>query len=330
MAPSSAQSVFAKDERVLCFHHELLYEAKVLEAKLTDPNDRKSASQYKIHYKGWKNTWDDWVPQDRLRKFTDENKELAANLRRDMDALRRPTPKAPAAVTASHKRKPAGSDFSSARGSEERNSSVQASAQPRGQKRARDFETERQEESYSVRPTVRLILPDALKALLVDDWENITKNLMLVPIPARVSVNTILDAYYTESKGKYCAGSAEADILEEVVQGTREYFDKCLGRILLYRFERDQYYEARKLLDLGLNGWGGKGPADLYGAEHLCRLFVAMPELIAQTNMDHQAVTRLRQELADMALWLHVNMRKYFAEGYENASQNYIEQAKGQ
>ena len=55
MAPSSHQA-YAKDERVLCFHHELLYEAKVLESKLSDPADKKSPPQYLVHYKGWKNT----------------------------------------------------------------------------------------------------------------------------------------------------------------------------------------------------------------------------------------------------------------------------------
>lgn len=56
MAPSS-HPAYAKDERVLCFHHELLYEAKVLESKLSDSADKKSPLQYLIHYKGWKNTY---------------------------------------------------------------------------------------------------------------------------------------------------------------------------------------------------------------------------------------------------------------------------------
>lgn len=55
MAPSS-QPYFQKDEKALCFHHELLYEAKVLDVKQVDPNDKKSAYQYKVHYKGWKAT----------------------------------------------------------------------------------------------------------------------------------------------------------------------------------------------------------------------------------------------------------------------------------
>ena len=55
MAPSH-QPTYGRDERVLCFHRELLYEAKVLESKLSDPDDKKSPFQYRVHYKGWKNT----------------------------------------------------------------------------------------------------------------------------------------------------------------------------------------------------------------------------------------------------------------------------------
>lgn len=49
MAPATAG--FTKDEKALCFHHELLYEAKILDARQGD-----DGWEYKVHYKGWKNT----------------------------------------------------------------------------------------------------------------------------------------------------------------------------------------------------------------------------------------------------------------------------------
>ena len=55
MAPANAPA-YAKDERVLCFHHEMLYEAKVLGARSTDISDKKAPYEYKVHYKGWKAT----------------------------------------------------------------------------------------------------------------------------------------------------------------------------------------------------------------------------------------------------------------------------------
>ena len=56
MAPSKAGAAaapFEKEERVLCFHHDMLYEAKILDSR---PTENGQSFQYRIHYKGWKNT----------------------------------------------------------------------------------------------------------------------------------------------------------------------------------------------------------------------------------------------------------------------------------
>ena len=130
-----------------------------------------------------------------------------------------------------------------------------------------------QEEAFHSRPAVRLPIPDHLKALLVDDWEYVTKNLSLVPLPSAHPVNEVLTAYLEEDKLRRRPGSAEYDLLEEVVAGLKEYFDQTLGRILLYRFEREQYFQIRKKIDKGDPEWVDKTASDIYGPEHLCRLF---------------------------------------------------------
>jgi len=73
----------------------------------------------------------------------------------------------------------------------------------------------------------------------------------------------------------------------------------------------------------------GKTPSQIYGAEHLCRLFVSMPELIAQTNMDAQSVARLREELVKMTAWLGKNAAKFFAKAYVDPGVEYVEKSKG-
>ncbi len=92
-----------------------------------------------------------------------------------------------------------------------------------------------QEDNFHNRPAIKLPVPDHLKALLVDDWENVTKNQQLVPLPHAHSVDEILNDYLAHEKPNRPAGSASLDILEETMAGLREYFDKSLGRILLYR-----------------------------------------------------------------------------------------------
>ncbi|KAL1973299.1 hypothetical protein VTN31DRAFT_5934 [Thermomyces dupontii] len=307
---------YQKDERVLCFHHDILYEAKILDIRHSDPEDRKSPYEYLVHYKGWKNTWDDWVPPDRLRKFTEENRELAATLRRDAEAALRQR-----SGQKSSKRK-GGSD--SGRGSEERQSSVPA----RGSKRGRDNDIEKEEHFYQ-RPSIRITLPDNLKALLVDDWENITKNQQVVSLPATHSVNQILDAYAEEERAKRGPNSADRDVLDEVIMGLKEYFDKTLDKLLLYRFEREQYRTLRQKWESGGRNSSYKGPLDVYGAHHLTRLFATLPELIAQTNMDQQSINRLREELSKFTLWLSRHADEYFSDNYVSASGDYLEKVTG-
>jgi len=78
-------------------------------------------------------------------------------------------------------------------------------------------------------------MPDHLMAFLVDDWENVTKNNQLVPLPAPKSVATLIADYTAYQKTQIPEGSPEVDVLDEVMAGLKEYFEKCLGRILLYR-----------------------------------------------------------------------------------------------
>ncbi|KAJ5054286.1 uncharacterized protein L3040_000564 [Drepanopeziza brunnea f. sp. 'multigermtubi'] len=185
-----------------------------------------------------------------------------------------------------------------------------------------------QEENFQARPTVQLSIPDHIKAILVDDWENVTKNQQLVPIPAQVSVNEILDDYAEYESARRQEGTVQGDLLPEVVSGMKQYFRQSLSRILLYRFERIQYTEIRESFVPKDGDSAGRDVGDVYGAEHLCRLIVALPELIAQTNMDAQSVNRLREELTKLIIWLGKNIPKYFVKEYETPGSEYVEKAR--
>ncbi|KAF2005069.1 NuA4 histone acetyltransferase complex, Eaf3/MRG15 subunit [Amniculicola lignicola CBS 123094] len=320
MAPVSApEAMYRKDEKALCFHHELLYEAKVLDVRPFEGEGGKSSFEYKVHYKGWKNTWDDWVPEDRLRKNTPEQRELSNNLRHAVLEAQRAAKQA----QAPGKKKPQGS----ARGSEERQNSVAAA--PRGQKRMRDQDLEK-EDDYHSRRAVRIYMPDRLKSLLVDDWENVTKNLQLVSLPAKKPAGIILDEYLESQKAHRPTRSVEFEILEEVVSGLKEYFNRALGRLLLYRFEREQYLDIVTRMESPTSDLTGLAISDIYGGEHLLRLFVSMPELLAQTNMDSNSVNRLREELTTMLTWLskEPQVNAFFASVYESPGTAYIDKVK--
>jgi hypothetical protein len=123
------------------------------------------------------------------------------------------------------------------------------------------------------RPAVKIFIPDALKSILVDDWEKVTKENKVAPTPAPISVTQFLNEYEESEMAHRRPGSADADILEEVIAGVKEYFNKALGRILLYRFERNLYFDWHKQLEKGHGDHAGKTMCDIYGCEHLLRLF---------------------------------------------------------
>ena len=216
------------------------------------------------------------------------------------------------------------------------------------------MQSDEQEEHFNNRPTVALPMPEPIKSLLVDDWENVTKNLQLVPLPhPHATVDDLLQQWQTREGAKRI-NPTDRQILEEVVKGIQEYFNRCLGRILLYRLERQQWLEVLEAMEstpgadtpppkgkskskvladgqsaLDTKLFAGKTPAQVYGAEHLTRLLVTLPELIAQTNMDQSAVGRLKEEILNFAAFLSKEREGVFVKEYENAGQGYLAKVKG-
>lgn len=206
-------------------------------------NDNQSGAtgpHYLVHYQGWKKTWDEWVPETRLLKFNEEN---LARQKALVDAQKAEAAAA-AAVAAAHEQNARGK--AEARRSTSTSSTAGAS---RGSKRSRDAS---EADGHEKRPDIRLHIPDSLKAVLVDDWENITRKEQLVPLPRHPNVKDILReyaAYYEAAAPRRPASRAsQSQILDEVLAGLKLYFDKSLAQNLLYRFERRQYVEMRKRL----------------------------------------------------------------------------------
>ena len=91
--------------------------------------------------------------------------------------------------------------------------------------------------------------------------------------------------------------------------------------MLLYRYERPQYAQTRKQYITGqhVNPGEEKEMSQVYGAEHLCRLFgkssfrsvwigfnesylpsVKLPDMVAHTSMDEVSVNILRDFVNDL------------------------------
>ncbi|CEP13820.1 hypothetical protein [Parasitella parasitica] len=279
---------YQENEKVLCFHGPLIYEAKILEKNwMEDPE--ATGPHYYVHYKGWKKSWDEWVPETRILRWSEENLQMQLRLK------------------AYYRAKQSGNHTKGQQNDQEGSSLG---------KRRRDAKLEK-EEDYLNRPEIKLDIPDTLKGQLVDDWENVTKNQQLVTLPRTVNVNEVLLRYKRFKKDKKGNRELNEDLLDEVLEGLRIYFNKALGSMLLYRFERHQYAEIRKT-------HSETNLVDIYGAEHLLRLFVQMPSLIAHTNMDPDAVNVLSDYLTDILRFMQKHQKQLFQTEYENAAPGYV------
>ncbi|CAO3585322.1 unnamed protein product [Absidia cylindrospora] len=190
-------------------------------------------------------------------------------------------------------------------------------------KRTREeLEKEKAESDYLNKPEIRLDIPEALKCQLVDDWENITKNQQLVPLPRELTITHIMAQYKQHKMDRKSSKDWNPELMDEVIQGLSMYFNKALGNMLLYQFERQQYSDLRKK-------HSNKDMTDIYGAEHLLRLFVQLPTLIAHTSMEKGTVTVLTDYLADILKYMQKMQKQLFVTEYQNASPSYVSLVNG-
>jgi len=283
---------FNEDEKVLCFHGPLIYEAKILKGELWENKEieKDNGPHYYVHYKGWKQKWDEWVPESRVLKYNDINLKRQSDLKASVNAQKN---------SKYHEKK------------------ITDSGTDRGRKRFKDIG---KEEEFIKKPEIKIVIPDLLKLQLVDDWENITKDQKLVTLPRKPNVAEILEDYKklkVDSETKDISN----DVILEMLNGIKQYFDKALGNILLYHFERQQYVQVVK-------DYPDKEMSSIYGAEHLLRLFVQFPQLLAYTNMDQDSMTLLKDQFTEFLEYMADNKKKIFQIEYENASPIYISLVK--
>ncbi|XP_021966586.1 mortality factor 4-like protein 1 [Folsomia candida] len=310
---------FENNERVLCFHGPLVYEGKTLKTEYRQPIKEYA---YLIHYAGWNKSWDEWVLESRVLKYTDSNlvrqKELKLaheeQLRNNRKSLVVKTP-------VNKKRSNVGSDTASVISASDSRSSTPIMDQKVAKTGKRDSiknsdvggeefakkrnrsECVEQESIFQVKQEVQIVLPHQLRTFLVDDWDNVVRQRRLVKLPARHSVEQILENYLKTRK--------KTDMhAVELCNGLREYFNCMIGSQLLYRYEREQFLEIWKTY---------QGPAakkqmsEIYGISHLMRLFTKLGVCLSYTSLDVEAVNLLQQCVEEFLTFLVKNYEDYFS-----------------
>ncbi|KAI3684667.1 hypothetical protein L6452_33892 [Arctium lappa] len=148
-------------------------------------------------------------------------------------------------------------------------------------------------------------IPPTLKKHLVNYCEYITHMGKLVKLPCSPNVDDIL-RLYLEHRSKQ--DGRVFDSAGEILSGLRCYFDKALPAMLLYKDERQQYEEATA---------NEISPSKIYGAEHLLRLFVKLPEILYHANIEEETLTEVQHKLQDFLKFLQKKERLFFLSTYE-------------
>lgn len=162
------------------------------------------------------------------------------------------------------------------------------------------------------------MIPEDLKQWLVDDWDLITRQKQLVPLPRKNTIADILDDY-AKHRVKNPNG-IKPGVAQEVVDGIQEYFNVMLGTQLLYKFERPQYG------DLLL-----KNPnlpmSQIYGSEHLLRLFVKLSNALSYSNLEDKSIQFVVSHIHDCLDYLATNADSLFSTDYETTTPEYHRRA---
>ncbi|KAN0040633.1 hypothetical protein ACTA71_008971 [Dictyostelium dimigraforme] len=339
---------YEENEKVLVHHQNRIYEAKIIKVDPKTSKSDKKKPLYYIHYLGWKEKWNEWIEPNKILKFTDKNRELQkkTNIKASLSTNKKNTKK----VKEAPKQQPIVCD--SENSEEDENDSEQDDGEDEGGEDTEDQENNNDtggEEADDNNPSPRstgssssssssskssnnnkrkrgdskslhiqstkyidIEIPLSLKNKLVDDWNSINNEKCILTLPRSPNVKEILNKIVEENdKSSEC---------KEVINGIKQYFNKALGTLLLYKFERPQY-------DTILKNNPKKSMSDIYGAEHLLRLFVKLPQLLVISNLEEKTITQLKESFEKVLEYLEKNASTLFLKEYNVAPSPYLKAA---
>ncbi|KAL1520221.1 hypothetical protein AB1Y20_023691 [Prymnesium parvum] len=266
---------FELGAHVLAYHGPLIYQALVRDRVTREGIEGAGRLKiYLIHYEGWNERWDEWVAESRLLEDNEDNAALQKERVREFQRA--------------HKRR-------------WNNKELESSKRPKGEELP----------LHDVREALRL--PHSMKLKLLEDWERITRERKLVPLPRSPSISDFLEEFL-QTKAKR---SSHERLYGEVVDGVQSYFNQTLGALLLYKYERKQHSDITK-------EHMSKPLVEIYGVEHLLRLYVKLPELLNQCSLQKEHMTVLVSKLVELLKFMQANKAKYFVNEYQKPNEEYL------
>lgn len=327
MAPPAPKPRFIDGEKVLCFHGPLIYEAKCLKSQIRDKQ-----MKYFIHYNGWNKNWDEWVPDNRVLKFNEANiqkqKELSKTLMKNKrsksikvlvkkDGEKEPDPPEKALPEKSAKPKidkPKVEKRISVSSSPP-DEIIEHKVEVKKKKQRLEKETCFIDE-VNVDIEIKIDFPQPMREWLVDDWDLVTRQDMLLNVPARVTVDHVIANYVKEKVSEKGLSQTMECTIVQFANKIRDAFNVLLGKLLLYPFERQQYADM-------LAEYPGWSMCQIYGAIHLLRMLTKMGPLLTSLSSPESDNSSISKYLNDFTEYMSMNNNFFSLKDYIVASPAY-------
>jgi len=300
---------YVEDEAVMAEDKGNLYVAKVVKVSQVENSD---TFQYFIHYQGWARKYDTWVQADQICKADDEEAKIKLQLysqaKNPMVATEK-TRKEKKSANSSFDDLLDGGDADDSKPAIKRKSNAELEEEARELKRNRSMLSNSdlvQEDDEAMATAQRLEIPMALKKHLLDEWSLISQQdpRRLVKLPRKVTAEKAIQDFVDSLEEKL--EDDQFDSHRDFFEGLQLYFEKALPTILLYRHERDQFDEVLRVFpDLV--------PSQIYGVEHLLRLFVRLPKLMSGVFLPPSEVNKVFAKMTQFLKFVSKNSAKYLS-----------------
>jgi len=200
-----------------------------------------------------------------------------------------------------------------------------------------------------------IVLPFALKKTLVEQWEIISQCGMMPSLPAPITVRQALNKYLesknvplklpkvetsnsaedgkegtgatpatsgqtpTDTPPKSVAKDEDTESWEQewrdMADGIATLFDEALTSRLLYREETPQLHALDNIPEYSVTPF-----SELYGCEHLLRLFVRLPDMLAG-QLDEADARPVIAKVNDFVRFLHKNHESLLTQSYRKLNE---------
>lgn len=272
-----------------------MFEAKIVDARIrNDPIDGR-VSECKVHYLGWRKHYDEWLPEDRLLKWTESNLKKLRHV---------PTGGKGAAFGVNVGNKRYAERYSHAEPSD----SI-------GDGDTDDFYFCRSRVSLPLQQNPKDIppFPKTLCVSLCLDQERVMHShlLLRLPLPKGCNVSLLLASFKLQS-----IDGIDSDTILSFADAMLQQFEDQLPNVL-YQFERLQYKQLKDAAELRMM-------ADIYSAIYLLRLIVCLIDslqVVKEEKSQSPKDTQLLFMLSQLAHYIDNNKAQWLQSGDDNFMQ---------